>query len=120
MVVVRDTVSGGGGSGAAQLATIPAVQIIAAPVRSRKWDFADVIAVSKMELANCQRYKTRLEALGSARKHGLSHDFFRSDRRGVLSMPLEILHRAFVFFCGGSGIEGAEIATLPSFRIFPP
>jgi hypothetical protein len=62
MVVVRDTVSGGGASGAAQLATIPAVQMIAAPVRSRKLEFADVIAASKMELADCQRYRTRLEA----------------------------------------------------------
>jgi hypothetical protein len=33
------------------------------------------------------------------------------------SMPLEILYGAFVTFCGGSGVESAQIASLPGLGI---
>ena len=35
-------------------------------------------------------------------------------------MSLEVLHRAFVFFRGLSGIKGTEVSALAGLRIFLP
>jgi hypothetical protein len=106
VVVVRVTIGGGGG-GPAQLTTKPALLRSAAPAKSRRWDFPNVIAISKAKgvarpsgrgsrWAECRHRLNSFRTLGFHRWRnystgGLRHRFIGGNDDETFSGPIRFL-----------------------------